>query len=174
MPPDEPTLTLLERRQIEAQIVGPIVRALIAEIGTDRALALLRGVITELARHSGRELARSLGEASLTAFAQTLDRWCEGGALEIELLEQSECRLAFNVTRCRYAEMYHALDLADLGSTLSCQRDFALIEGFNPAVRLTRTQTIMQGASYCDFRFEAPQADATSSSAQADPQAPAR
>lgn len=37
---------------------------------------------------------------------------------------------------------------------LSCNRDFSLVEGFNPAVKLTRTQTVMEGASYCDFRFK--------------------
>jgi hypothetical protein len=36
---------------------------------------------------------------------------------------------------------------------LSCNRDSALIEGFNPEVNLTRTQTLMQGASHCDFRY---------------------
>ena len=34
-------------------------------------------------------------------------------------------------------------------------RDFSLVEGFNPDIALTRTQTIMQGASHCDFRFVA-------------------
>ena len=36
---------------------------------------------------------------------------------------------------------------------LSCNRDFALIEGFNPTVKLERTQTIMEGATHCDFRY---------------------
>ena len=61
---------------------------------------------------------------------------------------------AFDVTRCRYAEMYRSLGLTDLGATLSCNRDGSLIEGFNPNVRFTRTQTIMSGADNCDFHFE--------------------
>lgn len=153
-------LTLLQRREIEAQIVGPLIRAFEAELGRDRTLALVRDVIADLARRAGADLARQLGEASLEAFAGSLGRWCEGGALEIRMLERSAERLAFDVTRCRYAEMYRALGLADLGSSLSCRRDFALIEGFNPDVRLTRTRTIMEGASHCDFRFEAPPAAA--------------
>ncbi len=28
-----------------------------------------------------------------------------------------------------------------------------LIQGFNPKIILKRTQTIMQGAAYCDFRY---------------------
>jgi hypothetical protein len=49
--------------------------------------------------------------------------------------------------------MYRALGIPELGEVLSCQRDAALIEGFNPDVTLTRTQTIMQGAACCDFRY---------------------
>ena len=28
-----------------------------------------------------------------------------------------------------------------------------MVEGFSPGLTLTRTQTIMEGASQCDFRF---------------------
>lgn len=36
----------------------------------------------------------------------------------------------------------------------SCNRDFSLIEGVTPDIELTRTQTIMQGASRCDVSLE--------------------
>ena len=150
---EEPKPSLLQRREIEARIVGPLVRAFAAEFGEAPTLAVLRTTIESLARQGGAEMARSLGDASLSAFAGTLKHWCEGGALELDLLEQSPDRLDFNVTRCRYAELYRALGMADLGGTLSCARDFALASGFNPAIRLARTQTIMEGASHCDFRF---------------------
>jgi hypothetical protein len=148
-----PALTLIEQREIEARIVGPLIRAFSAEIGTERTLAIVREVIRQLARESGADLARALGECTLEAFTRSLDRWRQNGALEIDLLEHSPERLEFNVTRCRYAEMYRALGLGDLGASLSCQRDFALAEGFNPEIQLTRTQTIMDGSPFCDFRF---------------------
>jgi len=153
MADQSPGLPLLRQREIEARIVGPLIRAFAAEVGEERAIGILRGVITDLARHGGAELARSLGEHSLEAFARSLDRWRENDALEIDMLEQSAERLSFNVVRCRYAELYRKLGMADLGSSLSCQRDFALAEGFSPDIELKRTQTLMEGASYCDFRF---------------------
>lgn len=156
MASDGAKLTLLEQREIEARIVGPLVRAFAEEIGSERALAVVTRVIEGLARDSGAELAHRLGEASLDAFALGIDRWQEGGALEIEVREHTPDTLAFDVVRCRYAEMYRALGLADLGAHLSCVRDFALVEGFNPDIALTRTQTLMQGASHCDFRFRQP------------------
>jgi hypothetical protein len=57
------------------------------------------------------------------------------------------------VTKCRYAKFYQSLGIPELGAVLSCNRDYALIEGFNADIALTRTQTIMQGASHCDFRY---------------------
>lgn len=152
---DNHQLSLLQQREIEARIVGPIIRAVCDELGEEKTLALLRRVISELARESGAELAARLGDATLEAFSGSLDRWREGGALEFEMLERTAGRLSFNVTRCRYAEMYRALGLADLGSSLSCQRDFSLVEGFNPAIQLSRTQTLMEGAAFCNFRFVA-------------------
>ncbi len=150
---DTPHLSLLQRRAIEAKVLGPLIRGFSGEFGSTKTLEVVRSVITELARDSGADLALSLGESTLEAFATALDFWKEGGALEIEMLEATPDQLDFNVTRCRFAEMYRALGLADLGSSLSCQRDFALIEGFNPEIALTRTQTIMDGAAFCDFRF---------------------
>ncbi|QEH33680.1 hypothetical protein OJF2_21860 [Aquisphaera giovannonii] len=148
-----PRLPLLQQREIEARIVGPLVRAFAREFGEEPTIATLRGVITTLAREGGKRLADDLGTDSLEAFAGALDRWRENGALELEIIEQTPERLSFNVTRCRYAEMYRSLGLGDLGFSLSCQRDFALIEGFSPEIRLKRTQTLMEGASWCDFRF---------------------
>ena len=146
-------LPLIDQREIEARIVGPLIHAFIAEIGEQRTLEIVRGLIRDLARKGGSDLAKALGDHSLEAFARGLDRWRENGALEIDMLEQSPTRLSFNVTRCRYAEMYKALGLGDLGGSLSCERDFALVQGFNPEIELTRTQTIMEGAACCDFRF---------------------
>jgi L-2-amino-thiazoline-4-carboxylic acid hydrolase len=166
---EKPRLPLLDQRELEARIVGPLIRAFAAEIGEERALVIVREVIAGLARQSGAELAQILGERTLDAFAQSLGRWRENGALEMEILEQSPRQLSFNVTRCRYAEMYRALGMADLGSSLSCQRDFALAEGFNSAIQLTRTQTIMGGAAFCDFRFQLPEQHRTEVEAAVDP-----
>lgn len=40
-----------------------------------------------------------------------------------------------------------------VNALLVCTADFATAEGFGPDIELTRTQTIMQGATHCDFRY---------------------
>ena len=144
---------VLKRREIEARILMPVLEALGAEFGRERVLETARRVIIDVARAQGKALAERIGGDSLSLFATALEDWKKGDAYRMDVLEQSDERFAFNVTRCRYAEMYRALGIPEVGALLSCNRDFALIEGFNPGVRLTRTQTIMDGASHCDFRF---------------------
>ena len=41
----------------------------------------------------------------------------------------------------------------ELGFLLVCSGDFPMAEGMGDAVELKRTQTIMQGATHCDFRY---------------------
>jgi hypothetical protein len=53
----------------------------------------------------------------------------------------------------RYALGYDRLGMKEFGFCLSCNRDAALINGFNLRMKLLRTQTIMQGAEICDFRI---------------------
>ncbi len=144
---------VLTRREIEARIVAPLLDALADEFGRERVLEIARQTITRIAREQGEQLVENMGGNSLSHFATSLESWKKGDALEIEILEQDDERFDFNVTRCRYAELYQVLGLPDLGVLLSCNRDYALIAGFNPDVELIRTQTIMEGAPFCDFRF---------------------
>jgi len=156
LPPDTlNSIGVLKRREIEARILAPIVNALGREFGRERVIEIVRDEVIRLAQQNGRDTAAMAGGNSLAHLAGGGDEWWRmGGALEVEVLEQSERRYDYNVTRCRYAEMYRALGIPELGAVLSCNRDFSMIEGFNPAVRLTRTQTIMNGAPFCDFRHE--------------------
>jgi len=147
-------VSILARREIEARILSPVIQAFIKEFGKERTLKLIEPVIQSLARESGVQLARLLGGNTLSHFTQGLNFWSAEDALKIEVLEQNEKRVAFNVTRCRYAEMYKELSIPEFGALLSCSRDGAMIVGFNPKVRFTRTQTIMEGAGFCDFRYE--------------------
>ena len=154
---------VLKRRLIEARVLAPMLDAMSAQFGREPVQAIARAVIIALAEAQGAQLADTVGGCSLAHFEGTLDRWQADDALRIEVQESSAERFAFNVTRCRYAEMYRELGIPELGAILSCNRDAALMDGFNPDVAFTRTQTIMGGATHCDFVYtlsRAPRTDA--------------
>lgn len=146
-------MTLLEQREVEAGAIAPLFRALVREVGDDRARAILAETVGELARQAGCSAARALGGNGLPHLKQAIETWKAGGALELTVIRDDPDAFEFNVTRCRYAEMYRRLGLADLGPILSCSRDAKMIDGFNPALVFTRTQTLMDGAGHCDFRY---------------------
>ncbi|MCX5913902.1 MAG: L-2-amino-thiazoline-4-carboxylic acid hydrolase [Deltaproteobacteria bacterium] len=154
MAADLSKISILARREIEARILSPVIAAFIQEVGKERALQIFEPIIQSLARESGRQLAKWMDGNSLEAFARGMDLWTREDALQLEIIEQNPKRFAFNVTRCRYADMYQELGILEFGKILSCNRDAALIEGMNPKIRFTRTQTIMEGAPFCDFRYE--------------------
>ena len=158
MPPDTLTqqIGVLVRREVEARILAPVIQALGERFGREAVLETLKDTIVAVARSQGAQMAETLGSCDREAFMVSLGHWLKDGALELEFLSQQDGLLDFNVTRCRYAEMYRALGIPELGDTLSCNRDFAFIGGFNPDARLTRTQTLMSGAPHCDFRFQFP------------------
>jgi hypothetical protein len=144
---------VLKRREIEARILAPFVEAMAREFGRERVLAVLRQTIVEIAKQQGQELVHIQGGSTMNHFAAALPNWTKNDALTIEVLSQSEDNLEFNVTRCRYAEMYRELGLEELGEVLSCNRDASLISGFSPETQFSRHQTILGGATHCDFRF---------------------
>ena len=146
-------LPILEQRRIEANIIKPIFAELKNELGENRAKQILSAAITKDALAQGRAYAEALGtETSLVEFHGLLPQWTANGALEVELLKETETTLDYNVTRCRYAEMYKEMGLSEIGHILSCGRDGTFCQGYDRRIKLERSQTIMQGASHCDFR----------------------
>ena len=76
-----------------------------------------------------------------------------GDAIDVDFINHDADVMEFNVTGCRYAEFFRALGEPELGGLLLCEGDFHAAEIGSPDVELKRTQTIMQGAKYCDFRY---------------------
>lgn len=157
-------LGILARRRIEAEILAPVYEELKAEIGVDRAREILRRAIRRAAIASGKAFAEKTPEGtSLETFRAIKPLWTRGGALEIETLQSTTEVYDFNVRRCRYAEAYRKMGLAEIGGLLSCNRDGAFCEGYDPRLKLTRTQTIMEGSDHCDFRYRLEDAGTTAS-----------
>lgn len=147
-------VSVIEQAKIQAQVLVPLVKALQAELGEGRANALVRQALGDLYRGFGEEFWQAKNEADLgKAVSSAFKTYARDDALAYDVIEQSHDAFAFDVTRCAYAEFYKALGEPELGFLLVCTADFATAEGFGPDISLTRTQTIMQGAPHCDFRY---------------------
>jgi L-2-amino-thiazoline-4-carboxylic acid hydrolase len=148
------SVSILHQAKIQAQVLVPLVKAMQAELGEARANALVRKALRDLYRRYGEDFWReknedNFGNALTSAFAA----FARDDALDTEVKQQSRDAFDIDVRRCRYAEFYNALGEPELGFLLVCSADYDMAEGFGADIKLTRTQTIMQGASHCDFRY---------------------
>lgn len=148
------TLPMIEKRRIEAAVLKQVFDVLVERHGREEAEKVIGEAVSNSAIAQGKEFReKEPQEPNLENFADLLPLWQMDDALQIEVLEKGPDRLDFNVKRCRYSEVYKEMGLGDIGHLLSCNRDGDFCIGYNPKMELTRTQTIMKGASHCDFRY---------------------
>ena len=150
---NEVAISHLQRRKIEGRVLIPFLQTLREKLGENATHEVLDTTIRKLAADDGAAWAETYGQttASLRTVAQEL--WAGSGAMDVQVISESDDHLDFNVTRCQYAEFYKELGLSDIGYRVHCNRDHAMVVGFNGELELSRSRTIMEGAACCDFRF---------------------
>ncbi len=142
----------IEQAKIQARVLIPVVNAMQAELGEERAQEVVRNALDEVARQNGQVVNSLFQGTPVEKIAASLPI-AAANALDVEELSRTPEAFEFNVTGCRYAEFYKQLGEPELGFLFSCGGDWAMAEGLSPNLELTRTQTIMQGAPHCDFRY---------------------
>jgi hypothetical protein len=88
-------------------VIEPIYEEMVRQIGEQKAADILDRAIRKAAIAEGRHFAERApaGQTSLKDFIALYDLWTADDALGITVLEASDERFDFDVTRCRYAEM---------------------------------------------------------------------
>ena len=125
-------IPLIEQAKIQAQVLVPLVKALQAELGEERANALVRKALGDQYRKFGEKWwksqgARDLGEKMASAF----EGFAAADALDYDVLKKDAQSFDVNITGCRYAEFYKKIGAPELGFLLVCSSDFALAEGYS-------------------------------------------
>lgn len=150
-----PEISLLDQAKIQAQVLVPVLKALREELGCERADAIVSNALRDWSREMFLRIGagipgtpREKWEAMNAASAPRI-----GSDIDLEMLRQVPETLTFNVTGCRYADFFGQLGEPELGAVLLCEADYHMAEVGSPTVSLARTQTIMKGAAYCDFRY---------------------
>ena len=152
----DPKVSLLDKVRIQAQGLVPVLRSLRAELGKDKADA----IVTQALRDWSQQLFAAIGDgiegSPRRKWATIQSVWGEvsGREVEVETRRHDKEALDMDVTRCRFAEFFRALDEPDLGALLICETDFDIASVGDGKVSLERTQTIMQGAPSCTFRYK--------------------
>jgi L-2-amino-thiazoline-4-carboxylic acid hydrolase len=121
-------IPLIKQVKIQAQVLVPLVKTLQAELGEERANAIVRKALGDLYPKYGEKWwrtqgARNLGEKMASAF----DMFAAGDALDYEVVKQTPDAFEVNVTGCRYARFYQEIGAPELGFLLTCSADFPIV-----------------------------------------------
>src|SRR6202158_4602085 len=122
----DPKVSLLDKTRIQAQVLVPVLRALRAELGNDKADAIVKQAL----RDWSRQLFAAIGDGiegspqRKWATIQSVGGEVSGKEVELDILRHDKEALEIDVTRCRFAEFFRALGEPELGALLICETDF--------------------------------------------------
>jgi hypothetical protein len=139
----------LDAVKIQARVVIPIVRALERELGKARAHSIVGRAIAESYAHWQGKTVSARNSHPREVEVNVAEQL----PIDTEVVEDTGSTYAINMTRCQFAEYFRAIDAADVGALLTCGVDFAAEAVLRPDWEFRRTQTLMGGASHCDFRW---------------------
>ena len=144
---DPSELTNLERMRIQMEYAVPLVRDLQRLLGEQVVNEALARRVELLAA----EQAQPGSKADFGRMEAGMELYARGGALDYDVIASDSDRFDVNITRCDYMRMMEDLGARDVGHLLICNLDYPMAA--RTGMALTRTQTQMQGASFCDFRY---------------------
>jgi hypothetical protein len=138
---------ILDAVKIQALVMIPVVKALEAELGKEKAHAIVGNAIAE----SWASLVASRTPARNTHPGE--GRGDSGYPVDEEVVEHTGTTFSVNMTRCGFAEHFRKIGEPEIGALLTCGLDFAVERKLRPDWEFRRTQTRMEGAPFCDFRW---------------------
>ena len=112
------------------------------------------GALAEWKDGRTQERWREIAETTGRSDPEYLFRLFSDAVHEYEVLRKDREALEVRVTRCAHAEAFRGFNATDVGLRMICMGDHAVVEGFNPRIRFTRTKTMMAGDDCCNFSFE--------------------
>ncbi|WP_416899583.1 MAG: L-2-amino-thiazoline-4-carboxylic acid hydrolase [Minwuia sp.] len=143
--------SVLDATKIQAKIVIPIVKKLEQELGKAEAHRIVGEAIAQnyvawrekLGFEENSHPAEDREAGNAPAFP-----------VEEEVVENTPGAYGHNITGCAFADHFRKIGEPEIGALMCCGVDFAAEARIRPDWEFTRTQTRMQGAPHCDFRWK--------------------
>ncbi len=114
----DPDISMLEKVKIQAQVLVPVMRALRAELGRDKADALVKGALRDWSKGLFAEIGKDIEGSPYRKFATMNTALADVTMQEVsfDMHRRDKQALEFDITSCRFAEFFHALGEPELGA----------------------------------------------------------
>ena len=104
----DPGLSLLDKTRVQAQVLLPVLRALRAELGKDKADAIVKQALRSWSKQLFDAVGHNVDGSPRRKWAaiQSVFGEISGREVDVEILRHDREALDIDVTRCRFAEFF--------------------------------------------------------------------
>lgn len=151
-----PEVSLLDKTRIQAQVLVPVMRALREELGREKADTIVAKALRDWSHQVFAAIGDGIDGSPGRKFAKMDKALAELTLQEVtvDMQRRDKEAVEFDVTSCRFADFFRSLNEPELGTLLVCQTDIDIAAAGGSDVIFSRSQTLMQGAPSCTFRYK--------------------
>ena len=132
----------------------PAMKNLMEQIGREKFLGMLKKS-SEMLYETDKDADVNYNERTMAALSdyakKLMEKW--SSRLTGEILTDNGNELEIKYTECLWAKTFRDANAADIGYAGICYSDYPWAKQFNPALKLIREKTLMQGHDCCHFKY---------------------
>jgi hypothetical protein len=150
----ERSMSSKEQAQLMGRAMMDIIRTLRQELGDPETIRILNLNSEEMGRQRGVMHAERSPDRSFDSFVSIFRQMATGESLTAEIVQDTERVFELDVSECVWSTVFQEAGLAgDIGHAAVCNMDYAWPTAFNPAFKMERTKTLMEGHDCCNHRY---------------------
>ncbi len=140
--------------QMQYSELFDFIRNVRAEIGDSELIPLLKVHSAAVGRRLGEQQAENSPDTEFQTFVATFRPPRYANPLTHEIVEDTETTFELRVTECIWASVFRDAGMGgEIGHAAFCNMDYHWPPAFNPAFKMERTHTLMQGHDHCNHRY---------------------
>jgi len=151
---EQRSLSPKETAEMMSRSALEIIRTLRRELGDPETIRILKLNSDEMGRERGAMQAQRSPDTSFESFVSLFRQMASGPSLTADVVRDDNEVFELNVSECVWEVVFREAGLAgEIGHAAVCNMDYSWPQAFNPAFRMERTKTLMQGHDCCNHRY---------------------
>jgi hypothetical protein len=143
-----------ELMRMEVRAMETIIKAMREDMGDNETIRVLNMSSKALGEQVGKRQAESVSDTTFENFVAGFRQMITGNNLTGEVVEDTEEVFALRITECIWPEVLGEVGLdGEIGHATVCNMDYHWPPAFNPAFKMERSTTLMQGHDCCNHRY---------------------
>jgi hypothetical protein len=140
--------------RMEVRAMETIIKAMREDMGDSETIRVLNMSSKALGEQVGKRQAESVSDTTFENFVADFRQIITGNNLTGEVVEDTEEVFALRITECIWPEVLGEVGLdGEIGHATVCNMDYSWPPAFNPAFKMERSKTLMQGHDCCNHRY---------------------